>query len=87
MVTSCFRRSGRGRDPGQHRFLHQFFSALVLVSKGANLQSGLTIKDITATIKLSHRRGPDRRNGRGAGDDPIRMAKNASGYFRGPDGV
>jgi len=80
--------------PGNIGFLHQFFSALVLVSNGANIQSGLTIKDVIATIKFPS--GADLIPGtdQTPGDDPVRMAKNADGYFprtqtvfnAGPDG-
>lgn len=80
--------------PGNIGFLHQFFSALVMVSNGANIQSGLTIKDVTATIKVPT--GADLIAGTDEtpGDDPIRMAKGANGFFArtltvfnaGPDG-
>jgi len=67
--------------PGNIGFLHQYFSALVMVSNGANLQSGLTIKDVTATIKFPA--GADLIAGteETPGDDPLRIAKGATGFF------
>ena len=61
--------------PGNIGFLHQYFSALVMVTNGANLQSGLTIKDVTATVKFPA--GADMVAGTDEtpGDDPVRMAK------------
>lgn len=80
--------------PGNIGFLHQYFSALALVTNGAPLQSGLTIRDVTATINFPP--GDDMTPGTDAnpGDDPLRMAKGASGFFprtmsvmnAGPDG-
>jgi len=80
--------------PGNIGFLHQYFSALALVSNGAPLQSGLTIRDVKAIISFPA--GEDLTPGTDAapGDDPLRMAKGASGYFpraasvmnAGPDG-
>ena len=79
--------------PGNIGFLHQYFSALLMVTNGA-LQSGLTIKDLTATIKFPA--GADLVPGtdENPGDDPLRMARGANGYFpqdhdvinAGPDG-
>jgi len=80
--------------PGNIGFLHQYFSALAVVTNGAPLQSGLVIKDIQAKIILPS--GDDLTPGTddNPGDDPLRMAKGASGFFprtmpvmaAGPDG-
>lgn len=80
--------------PGNIGFLHQYFSALTLVTNGAPLQSGLSIRDVTATISFPA--GEDLTPGTDAmpGDDPLRMAKGQNGYFprsmpvanAGPDG-
>ena len=61
--------------------LTQFFSALVLVSNGADLQSGLTIKDVTVTISVPA--GEDKVPGTDElpGDDPIIMTKVENGVF------
>ena len=80
--------------PGNIGFLHQYFSALVMVTNGAPGQSDLIVKDLRATIILPA--GEDRAAGTDAdpGDDPLRMARGAEGYFprimdvlhAGPDG-
>ncbi|HEY6871279.1 MAG TPA: carboxypeptidase regulatory-like domain-containing protein, partial [Geobacteraceae bacterium] len=80
--------------PGNIGFLHQYFSALALVTNGAPLQSGLVIKDVQAKIVFPT--GEDLVPGTDAapGDDPLRMAKGADGFFPrimavmnpGPDG-
>ena len=81
--------------PGNIGFLHQYFSAVCLVSNGAPTQSNLVVKDLKATIRFPA--GEDRVFGTDAapGDDPIRMAKGAEEYFprtldvlnAGPDGA
>jgi len=38
--------------PNNIGFLHQYFSALLMVSNGAPALSGLVVKDLTATIIL-----------------------------------
>lgn len=80
--------------PGNIGFLHQYFSALAMVTNGAPLQSGLTIRDVSAAISFPL--GEDKIAGsdEAPGDDPLRMAKGGSGYFpramdvanSGPDG-
>ncbi|MFZ3207807.1 MAG: hypothetical protein WA140_03110, partial [Geobacteraceae bacterium] len=80
--------------PGNIGFLHQYFSALALVTNGAPLQSGLSIRDVRASISFPA--GEDLIPGSDAapGDDPLRMAKGQDGYFlriasvmnAGPDG-
>lgn len=67
--------------PGNIGFLHQYFSAMALVSNGAPLQSGLSIRDVSA--KISFPLGEDLIAGsdEAPGDDPLRMAKGQSGYF------
>ena len=67
--------------PGNIGFLHQYFSALALVTNGAPLQSGLSIRDVTATISFPS--GEDLIPGSDAvpGDDPLRMARGQNGYF------
>ncbi|HZV80812.1 MAG TPA: Ig-like domain-containing protein, partial [Geobacteraceae bacterium] len=67
--------------PGNIGFLHQYFSALALVTNGAPLQSGLSIRDVRASVSFPA--GEDLVPGSDAipGDDPLRMAKGASDYF------
>ena len=67
--------------PGNIGFLHQYFSALVLVANGAPLQSGLSIRDVTA--RISFPAGEDLSPGTDSnpGDDPLRMAKGANGFL------
>jgi hypothetical protein len=81
--------------PGNIGFLHQYFSALVMVTNGAPGMSNLMVKDLKATIIMPP--GEDLTPGTDAapGDDPIRMAKGADGYLprqmtvmhAGPDGT
>ena len=87
--------------PGNIGFLHQYFSALALVTNGAPLQSGLSIRDVRASVSFppgedmvygekDHPGLPDEY----PGDDPLRMAKGTNGFFprtmavmnSGPDG-
>lgn len=80
--------------PGNIGFLHQYFSALAIVSNGAPELSGLTIRDLKARIILPD--GADLTAGTDAspGDDPLRLAKGTDGFFpremvinqAGPDG-
>ena len=80
--------------PGNIGFLHQYFSALAIVSNGAPTGSNLTIRDVQARLLLPV--GADLVAGSDAvpGDDPLRMAKSGSDYFprsqtvvnAGPDG-
>ena len=67
--------------PGNIGFLHQYFSALALVSNGAPQQSGLTIRDVKTVISFPA--GEDLTAGSDAapGDDPLRMAKGENGFF------
>ncbi len=67
--------------PNNIGFLNQFFSAMLLVTNGAPGQSNLLVSKLTATISLPT--GADRIPGTDAvpGDDPLRMARGASGYF------
>ncbi|HLE41960.1 MAG TPA: hypothetical protein VI956_10675, partial [Nitrospirota bacterium] len=80
--------------PGNIGFLHQYFSALTIVSNGAPGMSGLVVKDLQARIILPS--GDDKAAGTDDKpiDDPLRMAMGADGYFprvmpvvnAGPDG-
>ncbi len=80
--------------PGNIGFLHQYFSAVCLVTNGAPGESVLVVKNLKATIRFPN--GEDRVAGTDAdpGDDPIRMAKGTEEYFLrtmdvmnpGPDG-
>src|SRR5574341_1228922 len=81
--------------PNNIGFLHQYFSALLMVTNGAPGLSDLTVKDLQATIILPP--GDDYSPAEDQdipGDDPLRMAKGANGYFPfiqaimnpGPDG-
>ena len=80
--------------PGNIGFLHQYFSAMMLVANGAPLQSNLVIKDVQTKILFPA--GEDLVPGSDAfpGDDPLRMAKGVVDYFpqimsvmnAGPDG-
>ena len=81
--------------PNNIGFLHQYFSALLMVTNGAPGMSGLVVKDLSATITLPP--GDDTvpaTNQDLPGDDPLRMAKGVNGYFPftqaimnpGPDG-
>jgi hypothetical protein len=80
--------------PNNIGFLHQYFSALLIVTNGAPNASSLIVKNLTATVTLPA--GEDQVAGTDAvpGDDPLRMAKGASDYFprtmnvmnAGPDG-
>ncbi|MEJ2698984.1 MAG: hypothetical protein P8Z70_04900, partial [Desulfuromonadales bacterium] len=67
--------------PGNIGFLHQYFSAMALVTNGAPEQSNLVIHDIKAKVIFPP--GEDLTPGTDAdpGDDPLRMAKGANGYF------
>jgi hypothetical protein len=61
--------------PGNIGFLHQYFSALAIVTNGAPGMSGLVVKDLKAKIILpvgeDHVAGTDPL----PGDDPLRMAE------------
>jgi hypothetical protein len=80
--------------PNNIAFLHQYFSALLMVTNGAPGMSNLVVKNLKATISLPS--GEDQVPGTDAipGDDPLRMANSANGYFPrtqdvinpGPDG-
>jgi hypothetical protein len=80
--------------PNNIGFLNQFFSALLMVTNGAPGQSTLVVRDLTAKIIFPI--GEDYVAGTDAspGDDPLIMAKGASGFFPrqqavmnlGPDG-
>jgi hypothetical protein len=80
--------------PGNIGFLHQYFSALAIVTNGAPEFSDLTIRDVKAHIKLPD--GEDLTPGtdEAPGDDPLRLAKGTDGFFpremlinhAGPDG-
>lgn len=80
--------------PNNIGFLNQYFSALLLVTNGAPGQSNLVVRDLTATIAFPP--GEDTYPGtdEAPGDDPLIMAKGASGFFPrsmavmnpGPDG-
>ncbi len=80
--------------PGNIGFLHQYFSALAIVSNGAPGMSGLVVKDLKAKIILPSGADQDPGTDETPGDDPLRMAKAASGFFpritdvmnAGPDG-
>ena len=67
--------------PGNIGFLHQYFSALAIVSNGAPTNSNLTLRDVQARLLLPV--GADLVAGSDAvpGDDPLRMAKSGSDYF------
>ncbi|MDH3999497.1 MAG: hypothetical protein OET90_11760, partial [Desulfuromonadales bacterium] len=67
--------------PGNIGFLHQYFSALAIVTNGAPEQSNLLIRDLKAEIVFPD--GEDLTAGSDAtpGDDPLRMAAGADGYF------
>jgi hypothetical protein len=80
--------------PNNIAFLHQYFSALLMVTNGAPAASGLIVRNLNATISLPA--GDDQNPGTDAspGDDPLRMASNDAGFFprtmavlnAGPDG-
>ena len=80
--------------PNNIGFLHQYFSALLLVTNGAPGASSLVVKNLSATVILPA--GDDQNPGTDEtpGDDPLRMARGVSGYFPrtmnvmnpGPDG-
>jgi hypothetical protein len=67
--------------PNNIGFLHQYFSALLMVTNGAPAQSSLVVKNLSATITLPS--GEDQVPGTDAnpGDDPLRMARVTLGYF------
>jgi hypothetical protein len=67
--------------PGNIGFLHQYFSAMAIVTNGAPGQSNLVVKDLQARLILPE--GEDLTAGTDdlPGDDPIRMAKGADGFF------
>ncbi len=67
--------------PGNIGFLHQYFSALAIVSNGAPELSNLVIRDVKARIVLPA--GEDLTPGSDAvpGDDPLRLAKGTDGFF------
>lgn len=67
--------------PGNIGFLHQYFSALVMVTNGAPGTSGLIVKDLKAKIVLPSGDDQDPGTDETPGDDPLRMAKGASGFF------
>ncbi|ABQ27183.1 Ig-like domain-containing protein [Geotalea uraniireducens] len=80
--------------PGNIGFLHQYFSAMAIVTNGAPGQSNLVVKDIQ--VKIIFPSGADLNPGTDdiSGDDPLRMAKGTGGFFprimpamhAGPDG-
>ncbi len=62
--------------PGNIGFLNQFFSVMIFTENAAPLGSGLSVYDISATLKLPP--GPDRlvsTNYTAPGDDPLRFAR------------
>jgi hypothetical protein len=67
--------------PGNIGFLHQYFSALSIVSNGAPEQSNLVVTNVQ--VKLIMPIGADLTAGTDTapGDDPLRMAKGADGFF------
>ena len=67
--------------PGNIGFLHQYFSAVVMVTNGAPGESDLVVKNLKATIRFPS--GEDKVAGTDAepGDDPIRMAKGGDEFF------
>ncbi len=67
--------------PGNIGFLHQYFSALSIVSNGAPEQSNLVVTNVQ--VKLIMPIGEDLTAGTDAapGDDPLRMAKGVDGFF------
>ncbi len=67
--------------PGNIGFLHQYFSAMVIVTSGAPDASNLVVRDIQAKILFPD--GEDLTAGTDAapGDDPLRMAREGGGYF------
>ena len=67
--------------PDNIGFLHQYFSALLMVTNGAPTISSLVVKDVATTVTLPV--GEDQNPGTDEipGDDPLRMARDASGYF------
>jgi hypothetical protein len=67
--------------PGNIGFLHQYFSALALVTNGAPLQSGLSIRNVSASVSFPAGEDLIPGSDEAPGDDPLRMAKGANGYF------
>lgn len=67
--------------PGNIGFLHQYFSALSIVSNGAPENSNLVVKDVQAKLIMPN--GEDLTPGTDElpGDDPLRMAKGVDGFF------
>lgn len=67
--------------PGNIGFLHQYFSALAIVTNGAPGQSNLTITNVQAKMLLPP--GEDLTPGSDTvpGDDPLRMAKGDTDFF------
>ncbi|MBK8001598.1 MAG: carboxypeptidase regulatory-like domain-containing protein [Verrucomicrobia bacterium] len=62
--------------PGNIGFLNQFFSVMIFTENAAPTGSGLSVYDISATLKLPA--GPDRvvsTNYTAPGDDPLRFAR------------
>jgi hypothetical protein len=67
--------------PGNIGFLHQYFSALSIVSNGAPEQSNLLVTNVH--VKMIMPVGEDLTPGtdEAPGDDPLRMAKGTDGFF------
>jgi hypothetical protein len=61
--------------PGNIGFLNQFFSVQIYTENAAPLNSGLSVRELTAELKLPA--GPDLTPGtnEAPGDDPLRMAR------------
>ena len=59
--------------PGNVGYLRQFFSAQLFVANGAPVGSGLTVRDVTATIVLPPGQTDD------PGDDPLVLAETQAG--------
>ena len=69
--------------PGNIGFLHQYFSALALVTNGAPLQSNLVIRDVRAKIIFPTGEDLTAGNDEAPGDDPLRMARGGAATSRG----
>ncbi|MCU0256531.1 MAG: hypothetical protein MUF60_07290, partial [Vicinamibacterales bacterium] len=63
--------------PGDIGFLNQFFSVMLMVANVAPDGSNLVVRDLDATIVLP----PGNDNVVGSDDDPLRMARRATGEF------
>lgn len=77
--------------PGDIGFLNQFFSVMLMVGNVAPAGSNLVVSNLTASLVLP----PGQDNVVGSTDDPLAMAKRASGVYPmvvgvtlpGPDGL